>query len=48
MATLFGVIPVPYLSNKQTEALVVGVVAAAAVFFLAPNGVLGPVVPARR
>ena len=47
MATLFGIIPVP-LDNKQTEALVVGVVVAVAMLYLAPVGILGPVVPARR
>jgi len=48
MATLFGLVPIPFLDNKQTEALVVGTVVAVAMLYLAPVGILGPVVPARR
>ncbi len=48
MATLFGIIPIPMLDNKQTEALVVGTVVAVAMLYLVPVGILGPVVPARR
>jgi hypothetical protein len=48
MATLFGVIPVPFLDQKQTEMLVVGTVAAVVYMMVAPVGSLGPVVPARK
>lgn len=48
MATLFGIIPIPFLDVKQTQALVVGTVVAAAVMYFAPVGILGPVVPANR
>jgi len=48
MATLFGVLPIPFLDNKQTQALVVGTVVAVAMLYMAPEGILGPVVPARR
>ncbi len=48
MATIFGMIPIPYLDVRQTQALVVGTVVAAAMIYFAPVGVLGPVVPANR
>lgn len=48
MATIFGLIPVPFLDVKQTQALVVGTVVAAVVLCFAPVGILGPVVPANR
>lgn len=48
MATLFGVIPVPFLDSKQTAALLVGTSVAVAMVYLAPEGILGPIVPARK
>ena len=48
MATILGFIPVPFLDVKQTQALLVGTVVAVAMVYMAPEGILGPVVPARR
>lgn len=48
MATLFGIIPIPYLDVKQTQALVIGTAVAVAAMYFAPVGILGPVVPANR
>jgi len=48
MATIFGILPIPFLDVKQTQALVVGTVVAVAMVYMAPEGILGPVVPARR
>lgn len=33
MAAIFGIIPVPYLDNKQTQALVAGLVVAGAYMY---------------
>lgn len=48
MASIFGLVPVPFLDQKQTEMLIVGLVAATVYMVVAKPGSLGPVVPSGR